>query len=823
MSSQRGRVHDALQHGIAKKNTLALANSSRLPEIVDWYYQCQAIFVEKMAILEREHRFQLQYQVSGLESYPSSRSNSSNSAQTTLATTPSTLSSYGSLVLSQSQSPSVPTQLSSSAPTRAPSTSNSTVTIQTMSTVIKIMVDSLPPSLGHPSLSPSLSLSLSLSVSVSISVSKANKDHTGLLFRVELPAHHQSKSGKRIAMTKLESLTDGRVLLFRDIDQVSQSRPEDFYPPRQEQDESTRDRGVSTGSDFVNEISSESDPHRSNSILSSASTVNINTRPSPSPGNGGAHSYGPHPGQERFIHKDEYDISIFTKEDPLQLRRLNPLNTFPTPPELNEFHQWYEALHYAVTFVAIPPPSSTLRHANSSASATMPYSEMGLSHVLPTGRNSSSSAAIHYGFYSMNSGLLFSCAGDVVIILQTIQQHLPSSYPSILSFALLVTEIFKLLPEIKTNKETISNFGERLEDLIRVLGDPTNGVLWIHHRPSSKTRAGGGGGGGRAVSVIDSQLVLLSTVLTDCRDYLRPLARRGWMKTLLTNKNISRVLKFPRFKTLKSQIASKQRKLKSSVLLTSGGGDGRGHGAGRGRGTGGSANGRGNTGAGGGGGGGSSLVSSSSKSIFQQVIESIDQSLITICNNLIRDYGEGDESLVFKRKEYDMVIDLEQTVEVLGGFLLISQDSAKIKALARLIQSETIDVEQEVQFILTNQPLVDEDGVQGIASSSSSLISTWCQRYFCCHSSHQKHSSTGVHASPESGLNESLLIRGGGSDQDPTIRSPPSVRWGDEVDLQETKGDDGVATSVDERCQFRDPSMVSSDGVSLRPMYHSAK
>jgi hypothetical protein len=122
-----------------------------------------------MTILEREHRFQLQYQVSGMEPYSSSRSNSSNSAQTTLATTPSTLSSYGSLVLSQSQSPSHQTQLSPSAPTSTLLTSHNTVTVQTMSTVIKIMVHT-PHSPFDLSVSLYHSLSLSLSHSLSVSL-----------------------------------------------------------------------------------------------------------------------------------------------------------------------------------------------------------------------------------------------------------------------------------------------------------------------------------------------------------------------------------------------------------------------------------------------------------------------------------------------------------------------------------------------------------------------------------------------------------------------------------------------------------------------------
>lgn len=109
-----------------------------------------------MKILETEHKFQLQYQISQYgnstnNSNTPSRSTSTNSAITTLATPPSTLSSYGSTVLSNSQSPSNQTQLSSTNSHSNSSYLNSTgntqlssnVSIQAISTIVKIIVSLL--------------------------------------------------------------------------------------------------------------------------------------------------------------------------------------------------------------------------------------------------------------------------------------------------------------------------------------------------------------------------------------------------------------------------------------------------------------------------------------------------------------------------------------------------------------------------------------------------------------------------------------------------------------------------------------------------------
>ena len=118
------------------------------------------MFVEKIAILEKEHRFELHYQLSSHhDNFSQSRTTSSNSTHTTLATPPSTLSSYGSM-LSNSQSPSL-TELSTpshhhpSPDVMATGTSSrhtANAFIQTMSTAVKIMVRHYSLSLPHPSL-----------------------------------------------------------------------------------------------------------------------------------------------------------------------------------------------------------------------------------------------------------------------------------------------------------------------------------------------------------------------------------------------------------------------------------------------------------------------------------------------------------------------------------------------------------------------------------------------------------------------------------------------------------------------------------------------
>ena len=602
-------------------------------------------------------------------------------------------------------------------------------------------------------------------------------------------------------MTKLEALTDGRVLLFRDIERIYKCRPEDYYPPLDQ----SRDRGISYTSEVGNNGngtgtgSGELDS-RSNSIYSSTSTVNNNIP---------NHPPSIDSQSERRIHKDEYDICICTKEDTLHLRRYNPQNIYPTPTELNDFHNWYNALYGAVSFVAITPPSSTLRNLNQINHSSTPYnpqsdsqyynnsnnnsnnynnSNNGNNNNSSTQRNSSSSAAVHYGFYSMNSGLIFSCAGDVAVMIKTFDR-LQKMYPSIGKFSNILTDIFKLIPDIRTNKETASNFGERLEDIVRVLGDQNNGVFWAHHTPSENVS-------------INEQIVLLTDYLSDFKSFLIPLTNVGWMNIILTNQNISRVFKYPRFKTLQEKITPKKKltSSKSSSLspATS-----------------------------------TALQSSSTeKCIFRQIFETIDSNLIYICNKLLKEYG--DETWIFKKKDYDMVIDIKQTIEALGGSEIISTDQAKMKALGRLIQSDTVDIETELKLIL------ELENNQGANSTSSFQSQNSIYRYFCCcfssttcSTSNSKKSKQTCNAS----LQESLLTNEENQENESknnksfrllttqtTGSSGHSVSWGDELLFSETKDQEIDSSSpdnhtlIDEEFKGREISVVSTDGVSLRPI-----
>lgn len=138
--------------------------------------------------------------------------------------------------------------------------------------------------------------------------------------------------------------------------------------------------------------------------------------------------------------------------------------------------EWVEALEEAVSFKCIPGPSSQL--ASSSRS----------------GRLSIGMDTMNYGF-SMNSGLFYSCAGDVIILLKTLESldqfmnhntslqihnhneedrcsHLLELYHSF-------NMIFNYISNITHNKDGCALFGERLEDLIRVMFDTDHGVFHL--------------------------------------------------------------------------------------------------------------------------------------------------------------------------------------------------------------------------------------------------------------------------------------------------------------------------------------------------------
>jgi hypothetical protein len=333
----------------------------------------------------------------------------------------------------------------------------------------------------------------------------------------------------------------------------------------------------------------------------------------------------------------------------------------------------------------------------------------------------------------------------------------------------------------------------------------------------------------------------LSEQLKEVKEYLIPLTETGWLDLILNNSNISKVLKYPRFKTFKSKFVTKKRKLKAHAasVVSSNQGTGTGThvivGTGAGAGNVGSGSGTGTGSFGGGGGRGRGVLSSSSqtgtdKCILRQVIESIDLNLMTVCNGLLKEFGDGDESWFFKKKEYDMVIDIEQTIEVLGGLRVISMEPSKVKALARLIQSDPSDLEVEIQFCLQGGAAAAGGGSgqgqgTGVASGRNSRPQkSWIRRCFCCFESKRDENGTGLKtsllSSEENYEQESAGNSCSNRDRDrDQIRSPPSVRWGDEIDLQqETKESTSrrAAAADDDLYKPRETSVVSGDGVSLR-------
>ena len=197
------------------------------------------------------------------------------------------------------------------------------------------------------------------------------------------------------------------------------------------------------------------------------------------------------------------EIILVTSEDELSLAQVIPSTgsscTVPQP-SLDHMKAWLQALRSAAMFVSIPTPTSTQRAAAAGS------------------RASSSAAAVHYGFFSMNSGLVFSCAGDVAVLLKSFDSYC-KTIPALRLLSSLLTDIFKLIPDVQCNREGASNFGERLEDVVRVLGDGKSGVLC--HIPLAES------------SEVNDRISDLCVELRVAHAFLRSLASPGWIKVAM--------------------------------------------------------------------------------------------------------------------------------------------------------------------------------------------------------------------------------------------------------------------------------------------------
>jgi hypothetical protein len=222
-----------------------------------------------------------------------------------------------------------------------------------------------------------------------------------------------------------------------------------------------------------------------------------------------------------------FSFSLVTREDVLQFRFMEEGGG-----------PWLSAIKETIDFMSIPTPTSRIvNNPNSSSAGTSLAMSPGTrgsngSGGFVGGGNdavrsmsmSTPSASVHNATqieFATVSGQVFSASGDVQVFLQALINgtHKFNTIQAVNEVASKFSEIFRYLSEVKCNKEVSCQFGERMEDCVRILADPSIGILNVAAPSHTNT--------------ISSQLHSLSLKLNDCIDYLLGVSNVGWLPICL--------------------------------------------------------------------------------------------------------------------------------------------------------------------------------------------------------------------------------------------------------------------------------------------------
>ena len=201
-------------------------------------------------------------------------------------------------------------------------------------------------------------------------------------------------------------------------------------------------------------------------------------------------------------------FTLLTREDQLSMEVSQDCNAGP---------DWLLAVQDMASFSHIPKPISR-----------------SISSVIYEGADEhDTSPSMNAIFeFSTNSGAVFASSSDVQLIIEGFSA-LTAKSPVVLDIGKRVNVILKLIPDMKCNKEAALNFGDRIEDFVRVLGDQDNGIVYL---ASEWDKA-----------LLNQHLTTFSNKLNDIALYLHTQCKAGWLATCLSRPGESAQLRFEAF------------------------------------------------------------------------------------------------------------------------------------------------------------------------------------------------------------------------------------------------------------------------------------
>jgi hypothetical protein len=123
-----------------------------------------------------------------------------------------------------------------------------------------------------------------------------------------------------------------------------------------------------------------------------------------------------------------------------------------------------------------------------------------------------------HGGNSKTANGQFVTSSDIMILLRSLESYY-KQIPSLPSFATEIQHIFQTLSQVQCNRDAACCFGHRLEEIIRILANPRQGILRVALVSYYST--------------LQSQILTLTQKLIEIKAFLSSLTVSGWLSLTL--------------------------------------------------------------------------------------------------------------------------------------------------------------------------------------------------------------------------------------------------------------------------------------------------
>lgn len=419
-----------------------------------------------------------------------------------------------------------------------------------------------------------------------------------------------------------------------------------------------------------------------------------------------------------------FAFTLFSTEDQIHLEYFGSQSQsnsqLDNPSNAALVNGWLTSLHSVVSFSTLIPPSASSTNLSVNPAPLMSLGPSGLrldsggindfrmNSNVPSTRTSVSGLG---GLLSMNSGAIFRCSGDVAIFLENLHEcelvtrHGPK-FECITRLSRRFTDLFQMLGEVKHNREAVTLLGERLEEAIYLLGDSRVGVLvrytavnkyWMDTRSLILLSAG--------VSELDDKLMeLVAYMHVNCNDV-------GWLLAAIKNSTQLRV-DLERFDSSIALLVSEIINLAFSQHTVPDDASNRHHSSKRDSAS------------------GNQLKPSVTRE-YTMVVD-VQRSMEDLCNtgpsisSSITGAGLSNNNNVSLSSSSSTTDSVSSSLVLFDNIEMILLDPAKVKAFARLIQSDPDNVHSELTLLHRHKEIFQSDynDVTPASGRSNSIAST---------------------------------------------------------------------------------------------------